>query len=208
MNSFLKNIESKILSLPKFKIETLYIMQYVFRCILDVEEDVIRDITISGNATLEKLHEAIRDAFGMKKGEMASFYKTDEDWEQGDEIPLFDMSDAGTTSEMRDHKISSIFTRKDDKIIFVYDFMALWTFFVYVNEIKTEEKEEASKVILSIGKMPAKPKDKKFKSDKSSNEEEKNKSEWDDDDEDEDYKDDDDEDGDDYGYEDDYGDDD
>ena len=94
-------------------------MQYIFRCILDVEEDVIRDISVSGKVTLEQLHELIRDAFGMKKGEMASFYKTDEDWEQGDEIPLFDMSDAGTKGEMRDHKISNIFTRKDDKIIFV-----------------------------------------------------------------------------------------
>jgi hypothetical protein len=184
-------------------------MQYVFRCILDVEEDVIRDITISDKATLEKLHEAIRDAFGMKKGEMASFYKTDEDWEQGDEIPLFDMSDAGTTSEMRDHKISSIFTRKDDKIIFVYDFMALWSFFVYVYDIKPEEKDEPSKVILSIGKMPVKPKEKKFKSDKSSKDEESYKSEWEDDeDKDDDYDDDEDESSEDYGYDSDYGDDD
>lgn len=182
-------------------------MQYIFRCILDVEEDVIRDIAISGKATLEKLHEAIRDAFGMKKGEMASFYRTDEDWEQGDEIPLFDMSDAGTTGEMRDHKISSMFTRKDDKIIFVYDFMAMWTFFVYVNEIKEDEKEDAVKVVLSIGKMPDKPKEKKFKSDKSNTEEEGYRSEWDDEDDDDEY-DDGDEDGEDYGYEEDYGDDD
>jgi hypothetical protein len=180
-------------------------MQYVFRCILDVEEDVIRDITISGNASLEKFHDAIRDAFGMKKGEMSSFYRTDDDWEQGDEIPLFDMSEAGTTSEMKDHKVSSLFSRKDDKIIFVYDFMALWTFFVYVNEIKENENEEPSKVILSIGKMPAKPKDKKFKSNASSAEEERSRSEWDDEDEDSDE---DDEDGEDFGYEDDYGDDD
>ncbi len=180
-------------------------MQYVFRCILDVEEDVIRDITISGNASLEKFHDAIRDAFGMKKGEMSSFYRTDDDWEQGDEIPLFDMSEAGTTSEMKDHKVSSLFSRKDDKIIFVYDFMALWTFFVYVNEIKENENEEPSKVILSIGKMPAKPKDKKFKSNAPSTEEERSRSEWDDEDDDSDEED---EDGEDFGYEDDYGDDD
>jgi len=180
-------------------------MQYIFRCILDVEEDVIRDITISGNASLEKFHYAIRDAFGMKKGEMSSFYRTDDDWEQGDEIPLFDMSEAGTTSEMKDHKVSSLFSRKDDKIIFVYDFMALWTFFVYVNEIKENENEEPSKVILSIGKMPAKPKDKKFKSNTPPAEEERSRSEWDDEDEDSDEED---EDGEDFGYEDDYGDDD
>lgn len=180
-------------------------MQYIFRCILDVEEDVIRDITISGNASLEKFHDAIRDAFGMKKGEMSSFYRTDDDWEQGDEIPLFDMSEAGTTSEMKDHKVSSLFSRKDDKIIFVYDFMALWTFFVYVNEIKENENEEPSKVILSIGKMPAKPKDKKFKSNAPPVEEERSRSEWDDEDDDSDE---DDENGEDFGYEDDYGDDD
>jgi hypothetical protein len=185
-------------------------MQYTFRCILDVEEDVIRDIAISGHASLEQFHEAIRDAFGMKKGEMSSFYRTDDDWEQGEEIPLFDMSEAGIKSEMRDHKVSSMFTRKDDKIIFVYDFMALWTFFVYVHEIKETEKDEASKVVLSIGKMPAKPKDKKFKSNSPIQDEgERSRSEWDDDDEDDDDdSDEDDKDGDDYGYEDDFGDDD
>lgn len=181
-------------------------MQYIFRCILDVEEDVIRDISVSGKATLEQLHELIRDAFGMKKGEMASFYKTDEDWEQGDEIPLFDMSDAGTKGEMRDHKISNIFTRKDDKIIFVYDFMAMWTFFVYVHDIRPDEKDENGKVLLSIGKMPAKPKEKKFKSNKEETKE-NYRSEWEDDDDDDDQKEDyDDDEGDDVGYEDDYSD--
>ncbi len=183
-------------------------MQYVFRCILDVEEDVIRDITISEKATLENFHEAIREAFGMRKGEMASFYKTNEDWDQGDEIPLFDMSEAGTTSEMRDHKISSLFSRKDDKIIFVYDFMALWTFFVYVHEIKQEDKNDAPKVVLSIGKMPNKPKEKKFKSDKSSIEDESYKSEWEDEEnKDDDYDEEEDDREDNYGYESDFDDD-
>jgi hypothetical protein len=184
-------------------------MQFTFRCILDVEEDVIRDIAISGNASLEQFHEAIRDAFGMKKGEMSSFYRTDDDWEQGEEIPLFDMSEAGIKSEMRDHKVSSMFTRKDDKIIFVYDFMALWTFFVYVHEIKETEKDESTKVILSIGKMPAKSKEKKFKSNTPATEAEEgsSRSEWDDEDDDSDDDDNDDE-GEDYGYEDDFGDDD
>lgn len=182
-------------------------MQFTFRCILDVEEDVIRDIAISGNASLEQFHEAIRDAFGMKKGEMSSFYRTDDDWEQGEEIPLFDMSEAGIKSEMRDHKVSSMFARKDDKIIFVYDFMALWTFFVYVHEIKETEKDESTKVILSIGKMPAKSKEKKFKSNTPATEAEEgsSRSEWDDEDDD---SDDDDDEGEDYGYEDDFGDDD
>jgi hypothetical protein len=183
-------------------------MQFTFRCILDVEEDVIRDIAISGNASLEQFHEAIRDAFGMKKGEMSSFYRTDDDWEQGEEIPLFDMSEAGIKSEMRDHKVSSLFSRKDDKIIFVYDFMALWTFFVYVHDIKETEKDESTKVILSIGKMPAKSKEKKFKSNSPAREEEEgsSRSEWDDDDDDDSEEDEDE--GEDYGYEDDFGDDD
>jgi hypothetical protein len=178
-------------------------MQFTFRCILDVEEDVIRDIAISGNASLEQFHDAIRDAFGMKKGEMSSFYRTDDDWEQGEEIPLFDMSEAGITSEMKDHKVSSMFTKKDDKIIFVYDFMALWMFFVYVHDIKEDEDSQVSKVILSIGKMPAKSKERKFKSDAPRKEEEQGyRSEWDDeDDESEDKDDDEDED---YGYDDDF----
>ena len=65
-------------------------MVYKIRLILDTEENVLRDIVIGYNDTLEDLHNAITNAFGFYGTEMASFYLTDDKWNQGDEIPLFD----------------------------------------------------------------------------------------------------------------------
>jgi len=63
-------------------------MIYKVRIIADLEEDVARDIAIRSSANLEDLHNTITNAFGFGGTEMASFYKADNEWNQGDEIPL------------------------------------------------------------------------------------------------------------------------
>ena len=52
-------------------------MIYRIRIILDVEEDVLRDIEIEATATLEELHLAITQSFCVLGNEMASFYESD-----------------------------------------------------------------------------------------------------------------------------------
>ncbi len=61
-------------------------MQIILRCVLDTEEDVLRDISISDSQTLEQLHDAIIESFELNPGEMAAFYKTNDDWDQGEEF--------------------------------------------------------------------------------------------------------------------------
>ena len=68
-------------------------MVYRFRIILDTEEDVFRDIEIEASATLEDFHNAITQSFGFDGQEMASFYTSNEFWEEEEEISLFDVSD-------------------------------------------------------------------------------------------------------------------
>ncbi len=55
-------------------------MIYRMRVILDVREDVFRDIEIDGGNTLEDFHNAIVQSFGLDGREMASFYLSDEEW--------------------------------------------------------------------------------------------------------------------------------
>ena len=71
-------------------------MIYRFRIILDhdSEGDIFRDIEIRETDTLEDLHNSITQAFGFEGSEMASFYLSDDEWNQGEEISLFDMSEA------------------------------------------------------------------------------------------------------------------
>jgi len=71
-------------------------MIYRFRIILDndTEDDIFRDIEIRKTDTLEDLHNAITQSFDFDGSEMASFYLSDNDWNQGEEISLFDVSDS------------------------------------------------------------------------------------------------------------------
>jgi hypothetical protein len=141
-------------------------MQYTFRCILDVKDDVIRDITINASANLLELHEAIVQAFGLSLGEMAAFYQTNNDWDQGEEIPLFDMSDAGVSNEMKDYSLSDIFKNTSDKILYVYDFLSMWTFFIELNKKEANKNIDTPMMVFSVGKLPKQAPEKQFISDK------------------------------------------
>jgi len=143
-------------------------MAYRIRIILDVKNDVIRDLIVDKTINLEELHFTIAKAFGFKGQEMASFYRTDNNWIQGDEIPLLDMSEEDNLQEMNTLLVSNIFKKVGDKLIYVYDFMAMWTFFVELAEIINTPEEGLPKIALSFGNTPDEAPEKEFKSEKSS----------------------------------------
>ena len=86
-------------------------MIYRFRIILDTKEDVFRDIEINESSSLEELHNSIIKSFGFLGNEMASFYKTDNDWKQGDELPLNDYGPE--TPSMKNKKLSDYINSKN-----------------------------------------------------------------------------------------------
>lgn len=142
-------------------------MVYKFRVILDAEEDVFRDIAIMQDDTLEDLHNAIINAFGFDGMEIASFYTCDDEWIQEDEIPLFDTGEeAGEMKTMADYPLDSILDSDTTKIIYVYDFLNMWTFFV---ELAAIEEAEAGAtypdLLFSHGIMPADAPEMSFGSD-------------------------------------------
>ncbi|MFN5296243.1 MAG: IS1096 element passenger TnpR family protein [Flavobacteriales bacterium] len=110
---------------------------YKFRVIIDTEQDVFRDIEIETDTTFEKLHEAILDAFDFELGEMASFYMSDEQWEKGLEIPLMEMAGDAALS-MKSTKLSDMVSKPSEKILYVYDFMRMWIFYVELMEVKKD----------------------------------------------------------------------
>jgi len=131
-------------------------MIYKLRVILDNEDDVFRDLAIENTDTLEDLHNAIVNAFGFDGSEMASFYTCDDNWNQEDEIPLFDTGDVpGEMRIMSDLSLEDMFYEKQTKIIYVYDFLNMWTFLVELAAI--EEKQAGAtypELLYSHGLMP------------------------------------------------------
>lgn len=128
---------------------------YKIRVILDSQEDVIRTLLVDRAINLETLHFTIAKAFGFEGSEMASFYRADNEWNQGEEIPLFNMSEAGEGISMQNCFLRKTIPNAEDKLIYVYDFFKMWTFYVEVLEVTGKTAIELPKTILSIGEIPA-----------------------------------------------------
>jgi hypothetical protein len=135
---------------------------YKIRVILDTKEDVIRTILVDSNLNLEDLHLAIAKSFGFKGQEMASFYRTDDEWTQGEEIPLFNMEEIGEGISMKSCFLQETLPAINDKLIYVYDFLKMWTFYVDVIEVSTEKKAGLPQIILTVGEIPSEAPDKEF----------------------------------------------
>jgi hypothetical protein len=128
---------------------------FKFRVIIDTEEDVFRDIEIETDASFEDLHRSILDGFDFEEGEMASFYMSNEQWEKGLEIALMDMGEKAALN-MKGTKLNEMVTQPADKILYVYDFMRMWIFYVELIEIKKDKPSTIyPRVALAFGDAPA-----------------------------------------------------
>ena len=132
------------------------------RILLDVEGDVFRDIVINTERNLEDFHFIIARSFGFKGQEMAAFYTSNQDWEQGREIPLVDMSEDNSASSMATTAVNEVLSRKGDRLIYVYDFFSMWTFFVELIEVLPDYEEKIPFIALSIGQVPDEAPEKEF----------------------------------------------
>lgn len=143
-------------------------MIFRFRVILDndTEEDIFRDLEIRENDTLEDLHNIITQSFGFDGSEMASFYLSDDKWNQGEEISLFDLSEDQSARLMNETSINDVTHEVQTKLIYVYDFLSLWTFYVELAEI-VEEAEGADypNLMFVHGQIPDEAPIKSFEAD-------------------------------------------
>lgn len=139
-------------------------MIYKFRAILDAEEDVFRDIAIQEEATLEDFHNAIVNAFGFDGMEIASFYTCDDTWNQEDEIPMFDTGDVpGEQKTMNDYLLNQLLDEDRTKIIYVYDFINMWTFLIELAAIEEAEHGVSyPDLLFSHGELPNTAPEKEF----------------------------------------------
>ena len=143
-------------------------MIYRFRVILDndVDDDVFRDLEIKETDTLEDLHNIITQSFGFDGTEMALFYLSDNQWNQGEEISLFDLSEDASARLMSGIVINSVVFEMQPKLIYVYDFLSMWTFFVELAEIVEESPSvDYPNLMFVHGQIPDTAPEKSFEAD-------------------------------------------
>ncbi len=145
-------------------------MIYRFRAILDHDnkEDIFRDIEIRKTDTFEDLFNVLTQSFGFDGSEMASFYISDDQWQQGQEIALFDMGENEDIRLMNETIIEDIVDEDQTKLIFVYDFLNMWTFLVELGEIVEEAQgTDYPNLMFVCGQVPSEAPEKQFEADQS-----------------------------------------
>jgi len=126
-------------------------MKYSISVFLESKDDVIRKIEINSKCSLFELHNFIIECFDLQNNELASFYITDQELKVIEEIPLFSFEENNNRT-MENTKLESIFNSKNNKLIYVYDYMLMWRFLIELTSNIGEIKEK--KCISSIGVMP------------------------------------------------------
>ena len=128
-------------------------MQLKFRIILNVENDVLRDIIVDSSISLIEFSKIISSEFGFDSSEISTFHHTDENWEQLEEIKIFKIDDQDKI--MDNVSISNFFIAKGDKLIFIYDFLNYWTFFIELHEVGEFINDGSNYIVInSVGEVP------------------------------------------------------
>ncbi|MDA8685872.1 plasmid pRiA4b ORF-3 family protein [Robiginitalea sp.] len=142
-------------------------MIYKIRIILDAEEDIFRDLELESESNLEVLHNAITQSFGFLGEEMASFFTCDENWVQDEEIPLFDIRENEEESrQMSNIALSDLMDEDSPRLLYVYDFLNMWTFFVELADMGEKESGKTyPNLLFSFGQVPEAPPEKQFEAD-------------------------------------------
>ena len=110
------------------------------RVILNVEEDVLRDIEIDESSSMLEFHKTISSSFGFDSSEPSTFFKSNNKWERDEEIKIFKLDE--NDKVYSDSSISEFINSKGDKLIYIYDFLNYWTFFIDVNESVEKIKDK------------------------------------------------------------------
>lgn len=116
-----------------------------FRIYFEEDDAVYRDVAIKHTQNFKDLHFAILKAYEFDNRHQATFYRSNDNWQQGREISfdIYEKTYKAKPLLMADTTIGSEIFDTNQKFVYVYDFNKNWTFLV---ELINVSKEESSKI--------------------------------------------------------------
>ena len=141
---------------------------YKFRVLSEDNDNFFREIDIKPSQTFEDFHRILLECTGFEPGEMASFYMCDNQWRKLQEISLENMSigmppaveeDEKPSHEevplvMADTRLRDCINDPHQRMIYVYDFLNLYTFYIELYKIADgDEGASYPRCVKSTGKI-------------------------------------------------------
>jgi hypothetical protein len=116
-------------------------MVYKFVVLSDEDESFVREFEFLDTHTLFDFHTQIQDELEFDKSQLASFFLATDNWEKEEEFTLFDMGTGSST--MEDAIFEDVIFRKNQKLLYVFDFFNDRAFFIeYTGETKEIDGRE------------------------------------------------------------------
>ena len=115
---------------------------YRFRVTFEDFDDIHRDIEIKSTQTFEDFHQAIHSAIGFDGAKPTSFYMSDDYWKKGKEITTRELKqdEKDRVATMKKSRLCDFIADPHQKIYYVFDFHAMWTFHIELIKIFVNEE--------------------------------------------------------------------
>lgn len=148
---------------------------YKFRVLLDDNDQFFREIDVMANQTFEVFHQALGLSAGFDLSEMASFYICDSKWNKQLELCLCDMTSPEEEAfdddddedgkkkpslpvrTMCDTRLKDVIIDPHQHIIYVYDFLKMYTFYIELFKIREADEKATYPLIVKSTGMISKP---------------------------------------------------
>lgn len=124
--------------------ETLYLRDmaiFKFRIYFEEDDSIYRDVVIKHTQTFLQLHEAILKAYEFDNKHQATFYRSNDNWQQGREITLekYDKPYRAEPLIMSETTIGSEIKNTNQRFTYTYDFHKQWDFLIELINVSKDE---------------------------------------------------------------------
>ncbi len=128
---------------------------YKFKVNFEDQDDFLREIELRADQSFEDFHQAILGNLGLDPGMLASFYMCDHRFRKQKEIQLVETSAIERKKHveeddhidnhqkpllMRDSELKDFIDDPHQRLLFLYDYINRWTFYIELIKIMPEDK--------------------------------------------------------------------
>ena len=130
-----------------------------FRIYWEDDDAVYRDVVIRHTQNFKDLHETILKAYEFDNKHKATFFRSNDLWQQGREISLekYDKAYKAEPLLMEETAVGTEIREPNQKFVYVYDFNKNWTFMLELINVSKEENPKTTypSVIRTEGIAPS-----------------------------------------------------
>jgi hypothetical protein len=130
-----------------------------FRIYFEEDETVYRDIAVKHKQSFLELHQSILKAYEFDSKHAATFYRSNDHWQQGREISfeVYDKAYKAPPLLMADTVIATEIKSPNQRFVYQYDFVKGWTFLVELINVSNEADPNLDypALVRSVGLAPS-----------------------------------------------------